>query len=85
MKGAAGYYSPCDALICDCCAVKSGCIPPPSSPLVIGLIRLTCNCEMCKEATCEDCDCPKPDFMYFSGVEVHYICKECAITKGWLW
>ena len=49
------------------------------------LTRLTCNCEMCKEATCEDCDCPKPDFMYFIGIEVHYICKECAIMKGWLW
>ena len=53
--------------------------------MVTGLIRLTCNCGMCKEATCEDCDCPKPDFMYFGGIEVHYICKECAIIKGCLW
>lgn len=53
--------------------------------MVTGLIRLTCNCGMCKEATCEDCACPEPYFMYFIGIEVHYICKECAIMKGWLW
>ena len=49
------------------------------------LLLKTCNCKMCSEAICERCGHLDPHYIYFLGIEVHYICRECAIREGLLW
>ena len=53
--------------------------------LHVGLLAKTCTCKMCSEAICERCGHLDPHYIYFLGIEVHYICRECAIREGLLW